>query len=91
MRKELAVTDKDIETPILYYWGPCPSCAQSVAYAKEHDIELDKRDVEQVQPYNELLALGGDANKIPYLYAHGKLVQGVPAVNAYLKEHYVND
>lgn len=76
------------ETPILYYWGPCVTCALTVDYANEHGIELDKRDVEQEQPYQELLALGGDANKIPYLYANGELVQGVEACNKYLEEHY---
>ncbi len=77
-----------MEKPILYYWGPCPTCAISVEFAKSHGIELDKRDVEQEQPYNELLALGGDANQIPYLYANGELTQGVEAVNAYLQEHF---
>ena len=42
--------------PILYYWGPCATCALVTSFADEHDIELDKRDVEQVEPYNELLA-----------------------------------
>ncbi len=77
------------ETPILYYWGPCPTCAVTVDFASEHGIELDKRDVEQEAPYQELLALGGDANKIPYLYANGELVQGAQAANAYLQEHYL--
>ncbi|MBE6473646.1 MAG: glutaredoxin, partial [Coriobacteriaceae bacterium] len=48
---------------ILYYWPPCPTCAIATRYAGEHGIELDLRDVEQEAPYNELLALGGDANK----------------------------
>lgn len=78
-----------METPILYYWGPCPTCAQCVEFAAEHGIELDKRDVEQEVPYAELLALGGDANLIPYLYANDELVQGVEKVNAYLEEHYL--
>ncbi|MGI6033906.1 MAG: glutaredoxin family protein [Coriobacteriales bacterium] len=77
------------ETPILYYWGPCPTCAKSVTFAQEHGIELDKRDVEQEQPYAELLALGGDANQIPYLYANDQLIQGVEAINSYLSEHYL--
>ena len=76
-----------METPILYYWGPCPTCAQCVDFADKNGIELDKRDVEQEQPYMELLALGGDANKIPYLYADEQLIQGVEPINAYLKEH----
>lgn len=50
--------------PILYYWGPCATCALVTSFADEHDIELDKRDVEQVEPYNELLALGGNADFI---------------------------
>ena len=77
------------EAPILYYWGPCATCAVTVDFANEHGIELDKRDVEQEEPYQELLALGGDANKIPYLYANGELVQGAQAANAYLQEHYL--
>lgn len=48
--------------------------------------ELDKRDVEQEAPYNELLALGGDANLIPYLYDDEKLYNGVEDVIAHLKE-----
>ena len=55
-------------TPILYYWAPCATCAIVTDFATEHGIELDKRDVEQEAPYNELLALGGDANLIPYLW-----------------------
>ena len=53
-----------MDKPILYYWGPCTVCATTVKFAEENGIELDKRDVEQVPPYEELLALGGDANKI---------------------------
>ena len=75
--------------PILYYWAPCGSCAKVVKFAEENGIELDKRDVEQVPPYNELLKLGGDANLIPYLYDNGQLVQGVAACNAYLQEKYL--
>ena len=44
--------------------------------ADELGIELDKRDVEQEVPYQELLALSGDANKIPYLYLGGELIAG---------------
>lgn len=80
--KEMAMT-----TPILYYWGPCATCALVTAYADEHGIELDCRDVEQEGPYQELLALGGDANQIPYLCVEGELIQGVDAINAYLAEH----
>ena len=69
-----------METPILYYWAPCATCSVAVNYANEHDIELDKRDVEQEAPYNELIALGGDANKIPYLYIGGELIEGQSAV-----------
>lgn len=76
------------ETPILYYWGPCPTCALVVEFAEQHGIELDKRDVEQEQPYRELTSLGGDANRIPYLYDGGKLIQGVPAINAHLGENH---
>lgn len=78
------------EKPILYYWGPCPTCALVVDFAEQHGIELDKRDVEQQGPFDELTALGGDANQIPYLYAGGSLVQGVEAANAYLQEHFVS-
>ena len=42
--------------PILYYWAPCATCSVVVNYANEKGIELDKRDVEQVAPYEELLA-----------------------------------
>lgn len=70
--------------PILYYWGPCPTCAITVDYANEHGIELDKRDIEQEQPYAELLALGGDGDQIPYLYADEQLIQGNDAIIAYL-------
>lgn len=73
-----------METPILYYWAPCATCSVAVNYANEHGIELDKRDVEQEAPYNELLALGGDANKIPYLYMEGELIEGQEAVLAKL-------
>lgn len=67
-------------TPILYYWAPCTTCAPTVTYAEEHGIDLDKRDVEQEGPYNELLALGGDANLIPYLYIDEELICGQQAV-----------
>ena len=72
--------------PILYYWAPCETCSVVTSFAAEKGIELDKRDVEQEGPYNELLALGGDANLIPYLYAEGKLIQGNDAIIAYLTE-----
>ena len=71
--------------PVLYYWGPCPTCSLVTAFAEEKGIELDKRDVEQEAPYQELLALGGDANKIPYLYVGGELIEGQEAVLAKLK------
>ena len=57
-----------------------------VNYANEKGIELDKRDVEQVAPYEELLALGGDANLIPYLYNAGQLIQGNDEIVAYLEQ-----
>lgn len=72
-------------TPILYYWAPCPTCSIVTHYADEHGIELDKRDVEQEAPYNELLALGGDANLIPYLLVDDELIQGNDSVLEYLK------
>ena len=34
-----------MQKPILYYWGPCPTCAMSVEFAEKNGIELDKRDV----------------------------------------------
>ena len=74
-----------METPILYYWAPCPTCSIATHYAAEHGIALDLRDVEQVGPYNELLALGGDANKIPYLYDGEQLFEGLDAVKAHLE------
>lgn len=77
-----------METPILYYWGPCPTCALVTAFAEEKGIELDKRDIEQEAPYNELLALGGIGDNIPYIYAKEQLVQGVEACNAFLQENY---
>lgn len=57
-----------------------------VNYANEKGIELDKRDVEQMAPYEELLALGGDANLIPYLYDAGQLIQGNDEIIAYLEQ-----
>ena len=77
-----------METPILYYWGPCPTCKLTTDFAEEHGIELDKRDIEQEQPYMELLALGGDGNQIPYLYDNEQLIQGVQDINAYLERTY---
>lgn len=76
-----------MEKPILYYWAPCSTCSVVVNFADEHGIELDKRDVELEAPYNELLALGGDANLIPYLYVEGTLINGNDACIAYLQEH----
>jgi len=75
-----------MEKPILYYWAPCSTCSVVVNFADEHGIELDKRDVELEAPYNELLALGGDANLIPYLYVEGQLINGNDACIAYLQE-----
>lgn len=75
-----------MEKPILYYWAPCATCSVAVNRADELGIELDRRDVEQETPYQELLALGGDANKIPYLYVGGELIEGQDAVLAKLDE-----
>lgn len=77
------------ETPILYYWAPCAVCAPVVAFAEEHGIALDKRDVEQEGPYQELLSLGGDADLIPYLAFDGELINGDEAVIAYLTERFL--
>ena len=74
-----------MEKPILYYWAPCATCSVVVNYANDNGIELEKRDVELEEPYQELLALGGDANFIPYLYANGQLIQGNDDVIAYLE------
>ena len=68
----------------LGHYSPCPTCSLVTAFAEEKGIELDKRDVEQQAPYDELCALGGDANKIPYIHHDGQLVQGVEACNALL-------
>ena len=67
-----------MDTPILYYWAPCATCSVAVNRADELGIELDKRDI-------ELIALGGDANKIPYLYVNGELIEGREAVLAKLE------
>lgn len=75
-------------TPILYYWAPCKTCSVVVNFAEEHGIALDKRDVEFEEPYQELLALGGDANLIPYLYDNGQLICGDNAVVEYLTEKH---
>ena len=74
-----------MDKPIMYYWAPCTTCAIATKYADEHGIQLDLRDVEEVEPYNELLALGGDANKIPYFYDGETLVEGAEAVLEHLK------
>lgn len=74
-----------MDKPILYYWAPCPTCSIATHYAAEHGIELDLRDVEQVGPYNELLALGGNADNIPYFYDGERLIEGNDAVMAHLK------
>ena len=74
-----------LDTPILYYWAPCPTCSIVTHYADENNIELDKRDVEQEEPYQELLALGGDADLIPYLWDGNQLVQGTEAILEYFK------
>ena len=74
-----------MSAPILYYWAPCKNCSPVVSFAEEKGIELDKRDVEQVSPYEELLALGGDANLIPYLYDEGQLIQGTETIIDYLE------
>ena len=73
-----------MDKPILYYWAPCGTCAAVTKYAAEHGIELDLRDVEQVEPYNELLALGGDANRIPYFYDGERLIEGRKAILEHL-------
>lgn len=59
------------------------------SFAAEKGIELDKRDVEQEAPYQELLALGGNADLIPYLSADGQLIQGNDAIIAYLTERFL--
>ena len=74
-----------MDKPILYYWAPCPTCSIATHYAVEHGIELDLRDVEQVGPCDELIALGGDPNKIPYFYDGEQLIEGQAAVMEHLK------
>lgn len=74
-----------MDKPILYYWAPCGACAAVTRYADENGIELDLRDVEEVGPYEELLALGGDANKIPCFYDGEQLIQGRQAVLEHLR------
>ena len=74
-----------LETPILYYWAPCKTCSIATHYAAEHGIALDLRDVEEVGPYEELLALGGDANRIPYFYDGVQLIEGNDAVMEHLR------
>ena len=78
-----------MEKPILYYWAPCPTCAVLTHFADEHGIELDKRDVEQEAPYQELLELGGNADLIPYLWDGQQLVNGNDECLAYLRERYL--
>ena len=79
-----------MSAPILYYWGPCTVCAKTVRFAQDNGVELDKRDVEQVPPYEELLALGGDANKIPYLFDDETLFQGNDDIIAHLTAKYLS-
>jgi hypothetical protein len=77
-----------MSVPVLYYWAPCTTCEPVVSFADAHGIEIDKRDVEQQTPYDELLALGGDANAIPYLYVDGTLINGAADCIAYLTQNY---
>lgn len=79
-----------MDKPILYYWAPCATCSVVVNFAEANGIELDKRDVEFEEPYNELLALGGDANLIPYVYDNGELVFGDEACVDYLTKRYLS-
>lgn len=72
--------------PILYYWAPCRTCSPVVHHAEELGVELDLRDIEQEEPYQELLNLGGVGDNIPYLYIDGTLIQGVAAIDAKLEE-----
>ena len=74
-----------MEKPILYYWAPCSTCSVAVNLADELGIELDKRDVEQEVPYQELLALGGEAHKSPCLFVGGERRAGPEAVLAKLE------
>ena len=74
-----------MDKPILYYWAPCPTCSIVTHFADENGIELDLRDVELEGPYNELIALGGDANNIPYFYDGEQLIEGTEAVVEHLK------
>ncbi len=76
-------------TPILYHWAPCSTCSVTSAFAAEHGIELDKRDVEEQAPFDELTALGGDANLIPYLLIDGELIQGNDAIIERLTKEYL--
>lgn len=75
-----------VKKPILYYWGPCPTCATVVDFAEKNGIELDKRDIEQEGPYQELLSLGGDGNLIPYLSDGDQLINGNDEIIDYLAE-----
>lgn len=75
-----------MKKPILYYWGPCPTCATVVDFAEKNGIELDKRDIEQEEPYQELLSLGGDGNLIPYLSDGDQLINGNDEIIDYLAE-----
>lgn len=79
-----------MDKPILYYWAPCSTCSVVTAFADENNIELDKRDVEQEAPYQELLSLGGNADFIPYLYDGEQLIQGNDAVIAYLTDKFLS-
>ena len=78
-----------MDKPILYYWAPCQTCSTTVNFADEHGIDLDKRDVEQEEPYQELLGLGGDADLIPYVYDEGQLINGNDAIIEYLSAKYL--
>lgn len=78
-----------MSAPILYYWAPCSTCSVVVNFADENGIDLDKRDVEQEEPYQELLSLGGDADLIPYLHVGDRLIQGNDDIIEYLTQTYL--
>jgi glutaredoxin len=67
----------------------CPFCNKVINYIKENNLEIEMRNINIKEYYDELLSIGG-LDQVPMLLVNGKPLYESDDIIKYLKDNIVN-
>lgn len=73
----------------LYYMDYCPFCNKVINYIKESNLEIEMRNINIKEYYDELLSIGG-LDQVPMLLVNEKPLYESDDIIKYLKDNIVN-